>query len=100
MCSRSPNIAKGVAFGERVGRVQHHSSHLGDPGRTGNGRNHCRNPAPNTGFSHQATFENCSKDGLVPKWLVETKLSARVQHSHHGRGAPSTRAPVDVPLPR
>src|SRR5262249_3255687 len=86
----SPDVADGVALGERVVCVDHVAREAGDPGLAAQGRYHCGVRAHGR-LRDQAAGEDGAEDALVAEVLVEAEASPRVESGHARAGAGAAR---------
>src|SRR5215470_15631595 len=76
-----PDVADGVAFGERVVGVDHVAREASDPSLAAQGRYHGRIRTHGR-LGDQAPGEDGAEDTLVAKVRVETELASRVEGGH------------------
>src|SRR5215470_12314659 len=85
-----PDVADGVAFGERVVGVDHVAREASDPGLAAQGRYHC-GIWTHGRLSDQAPGEDGAEDALVAEILVEAEAASRMERGHPRAGARAAR---------
>lgn len=81
--SGPPGVGQSVAFGPRIGRVQHVLMDAGDPAAARNFRDYGRTAA-HGGLRNDPAFEGRADDGYDGQAVIEIHLSLGMENSHAG----------------
>src|SRR5262249_3922637 len=82
----SPDVADGVAFGERIIGIDHVARKTGDPGLAAE-RGHHRGVGAHRRLRDQATDKHWAEDAFVAEVFVKAETASRVEGGHARAGA-------------